>query len=460
MTHAAAAPPAVRSRSRCRAGLLVRRASQVVTMAPLADRPSRRVDGEGALGIVEDGAVACAGDRIVAVGRTAEVERLVAWDRETVVMDAAGQAVLPGLVDAHTHAIYAGDRADEWARLLRGESYVEILRAGGGIRRTVEHTRAASPKRLVGETAQRLWRMALQGTTTVEVKSGYALDARGEVALLDAIAVASELVPSQVVPTFMGAHALPPGLATGDADTYVNQLVDVMLPEAVRRGLARFCDVFCERGVFSVEQCCRVLERARELGLGLKVHADQWEASGGTRLAARMRAISAEHLNQAPPEELAELAGAGTVAVLLPGADLFTRTRHLPPVDVMRELGIPMALATDHNPGTSPTESMPLVAWLGCSLLGLTPEEAVAGMTIHGARALLLAHEVGSLEAGKRADLVVLSCPSYLGFPYRMGAPDVIAAVVAAGRVLAGAPALEADGGAAGTAEEGERGEA
>lgn len=432
-----------RGRSRPRADLLIRRASQVVTLKGYSERPVTGPVGEASLSIVENGAVACAGDRIVAVGPTAQVERRVGWDARTVVLDARDQTVMPGFVDCHTHAVYAGDRAEEWARRLRGADYLQTLRAGGGILSTVRKTRESPGEALVQSALARLSRMLRTGTTTVEIKSGYALTVQGEIRLLQVLQALAELVPMQLVPTFMGAHAVPPEYQSSP-DAYVDLVVGEMLPAvAGHPGLARFCDVFCERGAFSVDQARRILARAAELGLGLKVHADQFHATGATALAAELKAVSAEHLNAAPPEELALLVRAGTVAVLLPAADLITRPASRPPVEALRKLGVPMAIATDHNPGTSPVESMPLVVGLACSVLDMTPEEAVAAATINAAHALALAQEVGSLEAGKRADLVVLDAPSYLHLPYRLGV-DLVSAVVAGGRLVRGGDGAEA----------------
>lgn len=430
-----AAPLSSRARSRLYADLLVRRASQLVTLAGHSDRPVRGAVDEAALGIVEDGAVACAGDRIVAAGPTSRVEGRIAWDSRTAVIDARDHAVIPGFVDCHTHSLYAGDRAAEWARRLRGESYLTILRSGGGILSTVRRTREEPLDGLVQAAVQRLFRMVRSGTTTVEIKSGYDLTPAGEVRLLEAVRACAELVPIQVVPTFLGAHAVAPEYA-GQPDRYAALVVDEMLPAlAARPELARFCDVFCEEGAFDADQSRRILNRARELGFALKIHADQFHAGGGTRLAAELQAVSADHLNFATPEELSLLAASGTVAVLLPGAELTMRSAKRPPVEAMRELGVPMAVGTDHNPGTSPIESMALACALACPVLGMTPEEALAAGTINAAHALALGQEVGSLEVGKRADLVVLTGPSYLHLLYRLGV-DGVEAVVGGGRVV------------------------
>ncbi|MEW6522855.1 MAG: imidazolonepropionase [Bacillota bacterium] len=409
--------------------LLVYNCGELVTMA--GPQGPRTGHYQGRAGIVRDGAVAARDGVIVAAGPQAEVEASVQLGPHAFAYDAQGQLVTPGLVDPHTHAVYAGSRQHELELKLQGRSYLEILEAGGGIHHTVRATRAAGRNRLQVATAARLRVMLEHGTTAVEIKSGYGLDLHHELEQLEVVAALQEHVPQKLVATFLGAHAVP--LEYGDQPgAYVDLVVGDMLPRVV--GLARYCDVFCERGAFTPQHTRRILSRARELGMGLKLHADELSDLGGAELAAELGAVSADHLLCVSPPGIRALARAGVIAVLLPGTSFYLGKPYAPARDLV-EAGVPVALATDANPGSSPTENLQLVLNLACLYLRLTPAEALCAATINAAHACGLGQELGSLEPGKRADLVVFRAPDhhYLGYHYGV---NLVQAVFAGGRLV------------------------
>ena len=381
------------------------------------------------------GAVAVAGDRIAWAGPAAA---LPAGASAAVTWSVGGRVVTPGLVDCHTHLLFGGDRAGEWEQRLAGAGYEAIAAAGGGIGATVRATRAASDDELLAGAATRAAALAAGGVTTVEVKSGYGLDLDTELRMLRLARRLPERVPVDVVTTFLGAHTVPPEFA-GDADGYVGFVCEEVLPKVAAAGLADAVDGFCERIAFDATQIDRVLTAAGRLGLPVKLHADQLSDGGGAALAARHRALSADHLEHASPEGIAALAGSGTVAVLLPGAAYVLRDDAVPPVDALRRAGVPMAVASDCNPGTSPLVSLPLALHLACTRFGLTVAEAIAGATVHAARALGLAGEAGALAPGARADLVVWDADHPAQLIYWVGL-DPVAAVVKRGRFVMGGP--------------------
>ncbi len=415
------------------ATIVIEHAAELVTLAGPAG--PRRGAAQSDLGIVQDGAVAVGEDgRILAVGSTDHVRAAVDLAVDGRVIDASGLAVLPGFVDPHTHAVFAGDRVEEFARRLEGADYLEILAGGGGILSTVRATRAASVARLEERARGYLDEMLRHGTTTVEIKSGYGLSTEDELKMLRVASSLGRQGPQRVVATFLGAHAVPPEYRD-HPDAYVDLVVEAMIPAVAAEGLARFCDVFCERGAFSVEQSRRVLEAGLEHGLAPKIHAEQKSSLGGARLAAALGAVSADHLEHATEEDVAALAEAGTVAVLLPGAALMLMETTWAPARRLIEAGVPVALATDFNPGSCPILSMPLILGLACLRRLLTPAEAVVAATLNAAYAVGLGQEVGSLEAGKRADLAILDAPSHQHLAYWFGR-NLVRTVVKDGRVV------------------------
>ena len=373
--------------------------------------------GSDGLGVVEDGAVAAVGGRIVFAGPQADLPAGLAG---ASVIDCEGRWITPGLIDCHTHLVHAGNRAHEFEMRLAGASYEEVARAGGGIVSSVRALRAASEDHLVRQSLPRLDALIAEGVTTVEIKSGYGLDLENEVKSLRAARRLADERPVSVRTSFLGAHALPPEM-NGDKDAYTARVATEMLPAIARLGLADAVDGFCEGIAFSPAQIARVFDAAKALGLPVKLHADQLSDLGGTALAARYGALSADHMEYANAESAAAMARAGTVAVLLPGAFYFIREERKPPVELFRKHGVPMALATDCNPGTSPLTSLLLTMNMGATLFRMTVEECLAGVTREAARALGLSGETGTLEEGKSADLAIWDIESPAELVYRIG---------------------------------------
>ncbi|MGK4949559.1 imidazolonepropionase [Erwinia amylovora] len=355
----------------------------------------------GRYGIIEQGAIAVSGEQIVWVGPYAQSAHIQARKRT----DFGGGIVTPGLVDCHTHLVFGGDRSDEFEQRLNGVSYCEIAAQGGGILATVRATRSATQSELVEGARQRLHHLLAEGVTTVEIKSGYGLEVASELRMLQAIRQLAQQVPVQIQATCLAAHAIPPEYQH-DPEGWVDVICDQLLPQVAAEGLADAVDAFCEHLAFSPDQVRRVFSAARALGFALKLHAEQLSSLGGCTLAAEFDALSADHVEYATQSDVAAMAQHGTVAVLLPGAFYLLREKQRPPVALFRRYQVPMALASDANPGTSPALSLRLMMNMGCTLFGMTPEEALAGVTLHAARALGLAQRIGSLESGKLADFV------------------------------------------------------
>jgi imidazolonepropionase len=370
------------------------------------------------LGLVENGAIGIADGKVVRVGKRTELAGFRA--REVVAL--GGAWVTPGLIDCHTHLVFGGTRADEHAMRRTGASYEEIAKAGGGIASTVKRTAAASDEELLEQSRRRLHALMRGGCTTVEVKSGYGLDPENELRLMSIIGELGEGEAVRIVPTLLALHALPAGQRDRRAH-YVGEIVDKLIPAAAKQGIATSVDAFCEGIAFTAEEVERLFKAAAHHGLPVRLHAEQLSNSHGAALAAKYRALSADHLEHLDEPGAKAMAASGTVAVLLPGAFYALQEEKKPPVELLRKHKVPIAIATDCNPGTSPLLSPTLAINMACTLFGLTPEEAIAGMTVNAARALGLAHSIGSIAAGKQADLCVWRIESLSELGYWIGLP-------------------------------------
>jgi imidazolonepropionase len=396
--------------------LLITNASQLVTLAGPA-RPRAGAEMRE-LAIVEHGALLARDGVIVAVGATSKVAPLA--NTEAKHIDATGCVVAPGFVDAHTHPVFAGTREDEYEMRAAGVTYQEIASRGGGIRSTVRKTRAASEDQLFeGGKHHARWFLE-HGTTTIEAKSGYGLTVEDELKILRVIRRLNEETPLDLIPTFLGAHEIPDEYRDR-REEYVRLVMDEMLPRVAAEGLARYSDVFCESHVFTVDESRRVLTRAKELGLGVRLHAEQLTLSGGSSLAAELGATSADHLEWIDDEGIARLRAAGVAAVLLPGAVFNLGLTRYAPARRMIEAGVAVVLATDFNPGSSPTPSMQMILSIACTQMRMTPAEALTAATINPAYSLDCGERVGSLEVGKQADVVLFDCSDYRQVPYFFG---------------------------------------
>ncbi|HZV66991.1 MAG TPA: imidazolonepropionase [Telluria sp.] len=369
----------------------------------------------GGYGAMLDAAIAVKDGRIAWLGPRAQAPQ-----GATVVHDCGGRWITPGLIDCHTHIVHAGNRSDEFEARLNGASYEDIARSGGGIMATVRATRAASEDGLLRVSLPRVASLLAEGVTTIEIKSGYGLTLEAEAKMLRVARRVAQALPVQVAATFLGAHALPPEFA-GRADDYITDICEHMLPALAGQGLVDAVDAFCERIAFSSAQTERVFAAARALGLPVKLHAEQLSDQGGAALVARYGGLSADHLEHLTPAGVAAMAAAGTVAVLLPGAYYFLRDATPPPVAALRAAGVSMAVATDCNPGTSPMTSILLAMNMACTLWRLTPQEALAGCTVHAARALGREHAIGTLELGKRADFALWDITRPADLAYAIG---------------------------------------
>ena len=393
--------------------LAVLHASQVVTLSG-PKRP--RIGAEmSELAIISDGGMLIRGGKIESVGPSAEIEKNVG-DEE--IVDAGGRVMMPGFVDAHTHLVFSGNRLDDFERRARGEPYEQIAKAGGGIWSTVEKTRAASELDLLTQAKKHANWLLSCGTTTVEAKSGYGLTVEGELKLLRVIRQLKKEVRLEIVPTFLGAHAVPRELSP---DEYLGVVVTEMLPRVTAEKLAEFCDVFCERGYFDIDQSRKVLSAAKELGLKLRGHVDQLTNSGGAKLMAEMGATTADHLEQTDEQGIAALKKANVQPVLLPGSVYALGSSRYPRAREMIEAGLAIVLATDFNPGSSPTPSMPMVLSLACTQMKMSPAEAITASTVNAAYSVNRDDKIGSLEPGKLANFVILDCEDYRELAYWFG---------------------------------------
>ncbi|ACB86365.1 imidazolonepropionase [Natranaerobius thermophilus] len=398
---------------------IVINAGELVTAAGNSDRPKVGTELNN-LGLIQNGAVAIKGDRIEAVGTTESVIEQVEVTAKTKVIDARGKTVMPGFVDPHTHIIFGSTREKELGLRIEGAEYLEILKAGGGILGTVESTRQTSEDELYYAGKQRLDTFLKEGVTTVESKSGYGLDTATELKQLRVANKLGKTHPADVVHTFLGAHAIPKE-HKDNPDKYIEIVVEEMLPRVIEENLAEFCDVFCEEGVFNIDQSRKVLQTARTKGILPKIHADEINPLGGAELAAELGAVSADHLGKATDRGIKEMAEKGVVAVLLPGTLFFLMKDEYARGRRMVEEGVPVALSTDRNPGSSPTESMSLIVSLACLKMKLLPSEAINAATINAAHAINRGHLIGSIEKGKQADIVIFDMPNHEYLPYHYG---------------------------------------
>ncbi len=416
-----------------KATLLVKNAAQLVTSRDASDAPLAG-DRQQELTVIEDGAVAVNGGKIVAVGSTEEVMARVETDQGTREVDASGQLITPGFVDPHTHVVFGGSREHELTLKLQGVPYLEILARGGGILSSVEATRAASKEELVARGEKYCQQMLAQGTTTAEAKSGYGLTTEAELKILEAIRQVDQVQQVDLVPTFLGAHAVPKEYK-GDPDRYLDLVIDEMLPRVAEKKLSRYCDVFCEEGIFSVEQSRRVLSAARDMGFELKMHADEIVPLGGAELASELGAVSADHLLVISDQGIEQMAKAGVIGVILPGTTFYLREDHYAPGRKMIESGVPVSLATDFNPGSSPNNNLQLVINIACLYLRMTPAEVINAITINAAHAVGRASEIGSLEKNKNADIVIFDAPNYDYLAYRYGT-NLVSSVIKNGKIV------------------------
>jgi imidazolonepropionase len=396
--------------------VIIAHASELLTLR--GPRRARAKVEMSELSLIQDGAVAVSDGVIVDVGKTDSVLR--EHDASGVErLDAAGKVVMPGFVDPHTHLVYAGSREFELELKAQGKSYLEILQEGGGIYRTVEDTRSASSDALFSESSRRLESMLAHGSTTIEAKSGYGLDKDVELRILETVKRLGEEYPPTLVPTFLGAHAVPPEFKN-QPDSYLDFVISEALPAVADRRLAEFCDVFCEKGVFSPQQSRRVLLAAKELGMRLKLHADELRPSGGAELAAEVGAVSADHLAKPSDDGIMAMARKDVIGVLLPAAPYSSMSNDYADGRRLIDLGVAVALGTDLNPNCW-NESMQFTISLACHKMRMTPAEAITASTINAAAALGLEKRVGSLEHGKRADIIILDTPKHAHIPYKLG---------------------------------------
>jgi imidazolonepropionase len=397
--------------------LAILHASQLVTLTG-PKRP--RVGTElSALGIIRDGGMLVRDGKIEKVGPGDEIEKNVG---DAEVVDAGGHVVLPGFVDAHTHLVFAGNRLDDFERRARGETYEQIAKAGGGIWSTVQKTRAASELDLLTQAKEHSNWLLSCGTTTVEAKSGYGLTVEDELKILRVLRQLKREVPLEIVPTFLGAHAVPRELSP---DEYLDVVITEMLPRVTAEKLAEFCDVFCERGYFDIDQSRKILSAAKKLGLSLRGHVDQLTNSSGAKLMAEMGATTADHLEQTDEQGIAALKKANVQPVLLPGSVYALGSSRYPRAREMIEAGLAIVLATDFNPGSSPTPSMPMVLSLACTQMKMSPAEAITASTVNAAYSVNRGDRIGSLKPGKVANFVIFDCEDYRELAYWFGMPQM-----------------------------------
>ncbi len=411
------------------ADLIIFNANELLTLSGSSDRPrtGKQMDD---LDIIKNGSVAVSKDRIIACGTSDEVMEEVSKTSGTVEIDASNKVVMPGFIDSHTHLVFAGSRENEFEQRIKGGSYMDILKSGGGIFNTVRATRAAGKGELIKKSSGHLDTMLKFGTTTVEGKSGYGLTIEDELKQLHVMKELNKIHSIEVIPTFL-VHATPPEFKS--SGEYIDSVIDTVLSKM--KGMAEYCDIFCEHNVFDLEQSRRLLTAAKKLGFNLKLHADQLTDMGGAELAASLHAVSASHLEHISQEGIDALAKSGTIAVLLPGATFFLGSDTYAPASEMISGGAAVALGTDFNPGSCPTESMQIILTLACIKMRMSPAQAINAATINAAHAINRAGTIGSLEAGKQADVIILNAPNHKFIPYHFGV-NLVRTVIKKGKIV------------------------
>jgi imidazolonepropionase len=407
--------------------LLIKNAKELLTLSP-------SFKDESGLGIIRDGAVIIREGRIFWVGRTEDLPREFGLSKEGREIDATGKVVMPGLIDSHTHLIFAGSRESEFEQRIQGLSYLEIAEGGGGILSTVEATRKASFEELFSLGKRRLDWMMAKGVTTIEAKSGYGLSLPDEMKILKVMKALKESHPMDIVPTFLGAHTVPKEFRN-DRAGYIDLLTEEMIPRVAHEEVAEFCDVFCEEKAFTLKESKKILETGKRYGLKPKIHADQLNHGSGAELAAEIGAFSADHLEYVSKEGIKKMSEKGVVAVLLPGASFFLSMKKYPPAREMIQEGVNVSLATDLNPGSSMTESLTLMMTMGCTMFKMIPKEVIQATTLNAAKSMGREEEIGSLEVGKKADILLLDIPNYRYLPYHFGV-DHTELVIKKGKVV------------------------
>ncbi len=412
--------------ARSEVDLIIKNASELLTLNP-------SIKEESGLGIIRKGTLALKGEKISWIGGNVDLPKEIVLNSGGQEIDATGKVVMPGLIDCHTHVVFGGSRENEFEQRIQGLNYLEIAARGGGILSTVEATRKASFEELFSLARKRLDRMLAKGVTTVEGKSGYGLSLEDEIKILKVMKALDKQHPVDLIPTFLGAHTIPREFRD-NRRRYVDLVTEEMIPRVAGERLAEFCDVFCEERALNLEESRRVLETGKRYGLKLKIHADQLTPGGGAELAAEVGAVSADHLEFVSDVGIEQMARAGVVAVLLPGATFFLSMKKYPPAREMIEKGVAVSLATDLNPGSSMTESLPLMMTMGCTLYRMIPKDVIQATTIHAAKSVGREKEIGSLEVGKKADILILDIPNYKYLPYHFGV-DHAECVIKAGRI-------------------------
>ena len=414
-----------------RATLLVKNISQLITMSGPVPRIGDQLND---LGLIENGGVAASGEEILAVGKSDDIEGQVELSEGCTVIDAGGSVVTPGLIDPHTHPVFAKTREKEFEMRAQGKSYMEIAQSGGGIRSSVRDLRAASKEQLKENTLKRLETLLHHGVTTMEAKSGYGLSTESEIKSLEVIKELDAVHPIDLVPTFLGAHEVPDEYRNKRGE-YIDLVINDMIPAVTRNNLAEFSDIFCEKGVFDIDESRRIQSAAKEAGLKLRFHADELESTGGAELAAQLGAVTADHIVYISDDGIRSLAASGTVAVLLPGTTFSLRGKQYAPARRMIETGCILSLSTDCNPGSSFTESLAMIVTLAVLQMGLTAAEAISATTVNAAVAVCRQERVGQLVEGKQADLVVWDMQDYRELPYHYGV-NLVSKVAKRGKLV------------------------